>query len=128
MPSSAGEGAGFTTARLAVGTRGHDRSIVISPAGELDHDSVGLLHERLDAALARLRDHAANGVVVDCRELRFCDSTGLNALLGARLDVEAAGGSLVLTALRPAVARVFEITGADTVFDIRPDLSAVITH
>ncbi|MCX4744635.1 STAS domain-containing protein [Kitasatospora sp. NBC_01287] len=123
MQSSAGEGTGTPADRLTVAVRVHGRSVVVSPAGELDHDSVGLLHERLVDALSR---PDSDRLVVDCRDLWFCDSTGLNTLLAARRDAEQAGAALVLAGLQPAVARVFEITGADTVFDIRPDLDAVL--
>jgi anti-anti-sigma regulatory factor len=43
-------------------------------------------------------------------------------LLGARLKAEAAGGGVHLAGMRPAVARVFEITGADAVFTVHESL------
>ncbi|GAA1240278.1 STAS domain-containing protein [Kitasatospora nipponensis] len=119
---SAGEGTGAATGRLTVAVRTHGGAVVVSPAGELDHDSVDLLHARLVEALAGHADQ----VVVDCQDLRFCDSTGLNAFLATRREAEQAGAALVLVGLQSAVARVFEITGADTIFDIRPDLGAVV--
>ncbi|MCC9308097.1 STAS domain-containing protein [Kitasatospora sp. RB6PN24] len=125
MPSSAAEGTGPTTSRLTVDIRLQDRSVVVSPAGELDHDSVALLHERLADALA---NPDTDRLVVDCHDLRFCDSTGLNALIAARREAHDAGGALILAGLRPAVARIFEITGAHTVFDIRPDLASAVTR
>lgn len=59
---------------------------------------------------------------MDCSHLDFCDSTGLNVLLGARLKAEAAGGGVHLAGMRPAVSRVFEITGADAVFTVHATL------
>ncbi|GAA1243349.1 STAS domain-containing protein [Kitasatospora nipponensis] len=127
MQSSAveGTGAGARAAadRLTVDVRIHGRTVVVSPAGELDHDSVALLSGRLADALGR---PDGRRLVVDCRDLWFCDSTGLNALLAARLAAEEAGSPLVLAGLQPTVARVFGITGVDRVFDIRPDLDAAI--
>ena len=66
-------------------------------------------------------------LVVDCDELTFCDSTGLNSLLAARRQAQDAGRTLILTGLQPVVARVFQITGADAVFDIRPDVDAALS-
>ncbi|MCC9305918.1 STAS domain-containing protein [Kitasatospora sp. RB6PN24] len=125
MPSNPAEGTGAATNRLTVDIRVQDRSVVVSPAGELDHDSVALLHERLTDALAR---PGTDRLVVDCHGLLFCDSTGLNTLLAARREAHDAGDALILADLQPPVARIFQITGADTVFDIRPDLDAAITR
>jgi anti-anti-sigma factor len=64
--------------------------------------------------------------VIDCSRLEFCDSTGLNVLLGARLKAEALGGGVHLAGMRPAVARVFEITGAEAVFTVHSTLEAAL--
>jgi anti-anti-sigma factor len=100
--------------RLHVEVRQDGRTAVFTPAGELDHHTADLLSEPLGAAV----DTGVKRLVIDCSELEFCDSTGLNVLLGARLRAEAAGGEVLLAAMRPTVARVFEITGAEAVFTI----------
>lgn len=114
--------------RGMVGTTGRDRlqvavhrypmSAVVTPAGELDHHTAELLREPLDRCL----DDGITKLVVDCSRLEFCDSTGLNVLLGARLRAEAADGGVHLAGMLPAVARVFEITGADAVFTVHETL------
>ncbi|MEV8568085.1 STAS domain-containing protein [Streptomyces sp. NPDC051322] len=104
--------------RLLVEVRTEGRSEVVTPAGELDHHTAELLSEPLDEALERGRTR----LVVDCSELEFCDSTGLNVLLGARLKAEAAGGGVHLAGMQPVVARVFEITGAEAVFTVHDSL------
>lgn len=109
--------------RLRVGVRTQGPSAILTPAGELDHHTVDLLRAPLDAALAQGRAR----LVVDCSQLAFLDSTGLNVLLGARLKAEAAGGGVHLVAMRAAVARVFEITGAEAVFTVHDSLDAALT-
>ncbi|WP_328317827.1 STAS domain-containing protein [Streptomyces sp. NBC_00388] len=104
--------------RLLVEVRSVGRSEVVTPAGELDHHTAELLSEPLDEALDRGRSR----LVIDCSQLEFCDSTGLNVLLGARLKAEAAGGGVHLAGMLPVVARVFEITGAEAVFTLHDDL------
>jgi anti-anti-sigma factor len=104
--------------RLEVAVRRYAMSAVVTPAGELDHHTADLLREPLD----KLAEDAIPKVVVDCSHLDFCDSTGLNVLLGARLKAEAAGGGVHLAGMRPAVSRVFEITGADAVFTVHATL------
>ncbi|MGX2995098.1 STAS domain-containing protein [Streptomyces sp. JNUCC 64] len=104
--------------RLRVDVRRHGTSAVVTPAGELDHHTAELLQEPLDTFF----DEGAARVVVDCSRLEFCDSTGLNVLLGARLRAEAAGGGVHLAGMLPTVARVFEITGAEAVFTVHATL------
>nr|WSY54407.1 STAS domain-containing protein [Streptomyces sp. NBC_00886] len=108
--------------RLLVEVRKQGLSAVVTPAGELDHHTADLLREPLEDLLA----HGYARLVVDCSRLEFCDSTGLNVLLGARLRAEAAGGGVHLAGMKPAVARVFEITGADAVFTVHDTLGAAL--
>ncbi|MER7948952.1 STAS domain-containing protein [Streptomyces sp. NPDC096079] len=105
-------------ARLRVEVRDVSGGTLLTPVGELDHHTAELLRAPLDGAL----DAGAARLVVDCAGLEFCDSTGLNVLLGARLRADAAGGGVHLVAMRPAVARVFHITGADAVFTVHETL------
>ncbi|AKZ56167.1 Anti-sigma factor antagonist [Streptomyces ambofaciens ATCC 23877] len=108
--------------RLLVEVREEGPSAVVTPAGELDHHTADLLREPLEDCLAK----GLNRLVVDCSRLEFCDSTGLNVLLGARLKAEAAGGGVHLVAMQPVVARVFEITGAEAVFTLHDTLEAAL--
>ncbi|MEU5219153.1 STAS domain-containing protein [Streptomyces sp. NPDC020807] len=110
-------------ARLRVEARTLDaESELLVPAGELDHHTAALLRTPLEAAL----DAGRSRLVVDCSALDFCDSTGLNVLLGARLRADAAGGGVHLVGMRPAVARVFRITGADAVFTLHETLATAL--
>ncbi|MGW6395627.1 STAS domain-containing protein [Streptomyces sp. NPDC055103] len=110
-------------ARLRVEVRAVDAaSELLVPTGELDHHTAELLRTPLDAAL----DAGRSRLVVDCSGLDFCDSTGLNVLLGARLRADAAGGGVHLVAMRPAVARVFRITGAEAVFTLHDTLGTAL--
>lgn len=95
----------------------------MTPAGELDHHTADLLREPLEGCLEK----GYARLVIDCSRLEFCDSTGLNVLLGARLKAEAAGGGVHLAAMQPVVARVFEITGAEAVFTVHDTLEAALS-
>ncbi|MFD4393563.1 STAS domain-containing protein [Kitasatospora sp. NPDC058478] len=107
---------------LRVAVRREGRARVVSVEGELDHGSANGLW----TALSRPVAGGEEWIVVDLTGLRFCDSTGLNLLLRARLDAEAAGLRLELAGPRPVVARLFAITEADTVLRIHPDLDAAL--
>ena len=95
---------------------------VLTLSGELDQDTAPPLRTLLDRAL----DAGADRIVVDCAGLDFCDSTGLNVLLAARLRTESGSGAIELAGLRSAVARMFEITGASAVFTVHPSVDAAL--
>ncbi|MEU2624985.1 STAS domain-containing protein [Streptomyces sp. NPDC007157] len=85
---------------------------VVSVVGAFDLNSAPVLEAALETGAVT---HAR--VVVDAVGLTFADSTVLNLLLRfSRMTV--------LRVARPAsaLARVLELTGADTVLDVRPTL------
>ncbi|WP_443062695.1 STAS domain-containing protein [Streptomyces sp. NBC_00390] len=108
--------------RFDVETRQHAGTVVLELSGELDHDTAEPLRE----ALARQVRGGAERVVVDCSRLGFCDSTGLNVLLQARLAAKESGGRIELAGLRPPVARMFDITGARAVFRVYDGVSEAL--
>ncbi|MBO8190447.1 STAS domain-containing protein [Streptomyces oryzae] len=116
MPGSTSQG------RLTVEVRHEGISAVVTPEGELDHHTAELLREPLERSV----EEGYSRLVVDCSRLEFCDSTGLNVLLGARLKAEEAGGGVHLAGMLPVVARVFEITGASAVFTVHDDLDSAL--
>jgi anti-sigma B factor antagonist len=68
--------------------------------------------ERFEAALFEVVE-TGEPMVVDMREVTFCDSTGLNAIVAANRRATEHGTTIALVALPPRVQRVFHITGID---------------
>ncbi|MFB7512627.1 STAS domain-containing protein [Streptomyces sp. NPDC056144] len=120
---------GFTSGRFArdrftVEIRpvpGADTDVLVL-TGELDRDTVAPLTAAVEERLGVRR------TVVDCSYLRFCDSSGLNALLRARLRTLEAGGRLDLAGLRAPVSRMFDITGARGVFRVYGTLGEALAE
>ncbi|GAA2823567.1 STAS domain-containing protein [Kitasatospora sp. CM 4170] len=102
---------------LTVSARPWVGGTVLALHGELDIDSVDLLRTALDSALVT----AGTTVVIDCGDLEFCDSTGLNAMLRARTVADAGGSRIELARPRPLVLRMLELTGAGDAFRIRDE-------
>ncbi|MFE7547903.1 STAS domain-containing protein [Streptomyces gardneri] len=117
-----GEPTGSGSPRFLLETRpgGHPGTVVLMLNGELDHDTADPLRTALT------ENRGAARVVVDCSRLRFCDSTGLNILLKARLRMLPRGGRVDLAGLRPPVDRMFEITGARKIFRVYEDRGAAL--
>jgi anti-sigma B factor antagonist len=80
---------------------------LIALAGELDLESAPLVHESLSQCLRE----GIRVIDVDLAAVTFCDCTGLGAILGAAQRAKAAGTCLRLRRPRPAVVRLFVLTG-----------------
>jgi anti-sigma B factor antagonist len=93
--------------------------------GELDLSTCG----KVDLAVDRMLADGMRLVVVDLTPLRFCDSTGLAALLRASKRVRAEGGSCLVAGPRGAVRRILSMTRLEraltVVDDVQPALVAL---
>ena len=102
---------------LNVSSRSQGDHVVVTAAGEIDLYTA----PKLQADLAGIIDATpAARVVIDMSGVEFCDSTGMNVLLSALRQVRERGGELELAAPRPAVMKILQVTGLDTVFTISP--------
>lgn len=99
---------------LNVSTASQGGHAVVTATGELDLYTA----PRLQAALAALLREEIDRIVVDMSGVEFCDSTGMNVLLAAMKRLREQGGALELAAPRPAVKRILQVTGLDTVFTV----------
>ena len=102
------------TAQLGNGTA------VVSVMGELDRATV----PAFDRTLLDVTEAGTGEVIVDLTSCSFLDSSGLRALLATRERLERSDRSLTLVLSNPIVMRVFQLTGFDEWFQIRPSLSA----
>jgi len=84
---------------------------VVTVPGEIDITSADDLRTALVDAAAR--GHGT--FVVDMSLTRFCDSSGLHALVAAHRRAQAEGGEMLLVVPDAAVLRVLAITGVDQV-------------
>ena len=71
---------------------------------------------RLQAEFTRLLENGPDRIVIDMSGVEFCDSTGMNVLLSALKRMRERGGSMFLCAPRPAVRKILQVTGLDSVF------------
>lgn len=90
--------------------------------------------ERLDAhnseylkqELGKLFQEGKNSVVVDLKEVRFIDSSGLGALVSGFKNASSRQASLKLSSLQNQVKSMFELTRLHRVFDIYPTVDEAI--
>lgn len=96
-------------------------TVVITPVGRLDHDHC----EGFRAGLQPHLDRAARGgrgIVLDLSGLEYVSSAGLRCFMLAAKQAGAQGGKIVLAALRPVVAEIFQISRFDMLFEIFPSV------
>ncbi|HEY8543655.1 MAG TPA: STAS domain-containing protein [Acidimicrobiales bacterium] len=102
---------------LAVAAIRTPRGATLSLVGDLDLHGVRLLHERL----AEIRSgEPVEQVEIDLGRLAFIDSSGLQAVLVAREDLQRDGIGTRIVSVSPAVSRVAEIAGLAEQFAV-PD-------
>jgi anti-sigma B factor antagonist len=87
----------------------HERGYpVVTVAGEIDIATAARLRERLTPLAAGGRP-----LFTDLDQVRFIDSAGLAALVGAANRAAAHGGSLHVVCARPQIRQLFRLTGLD---------------
>ena len=90
--------------------------------------------ERLDAhnsdhlkqELARLFEEGKTRIVLDLKEVRFIDSSGLGALVSGFKNASSRQAGLKLSSLQNQVKSMFELTRLQRVFDIYPTVDEAI--
>jgi anti-sigma B factor antagonist len=107
---------------LKVATRSQGDHTVMSVSGEIDLYTAPRLHGELATALA---GGGPVQLVVDMSGVQFCDSTGMNVLLAAHRRAREHGGDLELAAPRPAVRKILQVTGLESVFTVVDEQAAV---
>ncbi|HEX2314631.1 MAG TPA: STAS domain-containing protein [Thermomonospora sp.] len=91
--------------------------VVVRAAGELDLATVEVLTNHITRLAVTRRSPR---VVLDLADLRFCDSSGLSALIRCHRRLRAATGALVLSGLTGQPLELLTRTGLDGLFVLAP--------
>ena len=96
------------------------RFTVLAVEGEIDLSTAPQLQRALEELGPTVGD-----VVLDFSQVTFLDSTGVGALIHGRRQL-AEGASLRLVSDRPAVVKLFELTGLTQMIPIYPTIEDAI--
>jgi anti-sigma B factor antagonist len=107
---------------LKVSIRSQGGRTIMSVGGEIDLYTAPRLHGELVTALA---GGGPEQIVVDMSGVEFCDSTGMNVLLAAHRRAREQGGDLELAAPPPAIRKILQVTGLESVFTVLDNPAAV---
>jgi anti-sigma B factor antagonist len=91
-----------------------------------NHTLIQVLEEKLDTHIAPtlkselvlVSGNGEKNIILDLSKCRYCDSSGLSAILVANRLCKNASGTFVLTGLNDAVERLITISQLDTVLNI----------
>ena len=105
---------------MRITERTYADTLVLSPAGRLDHDSC----DAFEAALKPFVESARAGrpIVLDLSALDYVSSAGLRLLMLAGKQARAQGGRIMIAAMQPLVAEIFQISRFNLLFDIHSTL------
>jgi anti-sigma B factor antagonist len=106
---------------LDVSSRFHDDHTIVTISGEIDLYTAPRLHSELAALLA---EGMPARVVINMSGVEFCDSTGMNVLLSCLRRARERGGELEIADPKPAVRKILQVTGLDSVFTLVEDPDA----
>ncbi len=76
----------------------------------------------LKAELVVVNAEGYKNIILDLSETRYCDSSGLSAILVANRLCKNASGSFVLTGLQRSVSKLISISQLDTILNIVPSI------
>ncbi|MEV4093939.1 STAS domain-containing protein [Streptosporangium saharense] len=96
--------------------------LLVALAGELDYTNAERFrHDLHEAVGSEPRD-----LVIDLTELTFCDSTGIQVLLGVRRLVQARGRRIALANPHQRLKRLFHLTGLAEAFGVQPTVALAV--
>lgn len=100
-----------------------------------NHTLIKVLEEKLDTHIAPtlkselvlVSGNGEKNIILDLSNCRYCDSSGLSAILVANRLCKNANGTFVLTGLNDAVERLITISQLDTVLNISDSVDQAVT-
>jgi len=103
---------------------------------EENHVTVKVLAEKLDTMIAPdlkselvlLDKSGTANFVVDLTDTKYCDSSGLSALLVGNRLAKASEGCMVLCGLQPTVEKMIQISQLHTVLNITPTYNEAVDY
>lgn len=104
----------------------HPDALVLTPDGRLDHENCEAFRRDLQPHL----DACAGGklgIVLDLSRMDYVSSAGLRCFMLAAKQAKAQGGRIVIAALQPVVAEIFQISRFNLLFEIFPGVDDALS-
>ncbi|WP_093797128.1 STAS domain-containing protein [Streptomyces sp. Wb2n-11] len=102
---------------LKITTRDAATGPILAITGELDYTNATTLRE----LLGTLTLQPGQRLILDLGSMKFCDSSGITALIAARNHAHGARADIALAAVPARTLRILRIVGLDQIFPLHPD-------
>tara|TARA_R110002050_G_scaffold53059_1_gene120690 strand:+ start:143 stop:493 length:351 start_codon:yes stop_codon:yes gene_type:complete len=99
-------------------------TIILSNVDKLDANNAS----ELKALFLLTNKKSISTIVLDLSRTKYCDSSGLSAILIGNRLCKDSGGVFVLFGLQPNVKKLIEISQLQTVLNIAKDIDEAVTH
>ncbi len=73
----------------------------------------------LKAELVLISKQGAKNILIDLESVKYCDSSGLSALLIGHRICKESNGSFILSSIQPAVEKLITISQLDSILNIK---------
>ena len=90
------------------------QTLTVRLSDDLDHSAASRLRPELDALL---KNTSIRRLVLDLKQLRFMDSSGIGLIIGRYKLLERRGGSVAVINADARVDRIFEMSGLYQIVD-----------
>ena len=110
---------------MTVSPRRYANAVVLAVSGRLDQDTC----DAFRADLMKHVDGTAHGggtIVLDLGGLEYVSSAGLRCFMLASRQAKAQHGRIVVAALQPMVAEIFDISHFNLVFQVFPTVREAV--
>lgn len=77
----------------------------------------------LKSELVVINNSGGRNIIIDLSETRYCDSSGLSAILVGNRLCKNANGSFIVCGLQDAVKKLISISQLDTILNITPSFT-----
>lgn len=104
---------------MALQARRYANALVVDVAGRLDQDNCDAFRADLMVHVEQSA-HDGGSVVLDLSGLEYVSSAGLRCFMLAYRQAKAQHGRILVAALQPMVAEIFEISHFNLVFQVFP--------
>ena len=95
-------------------------SIITSNVEKLDASNAS----ELKAEIVMINKNSINNMIIDLSQTKYCDSSGLSAILIGNRLCKDSSGKMVVCGLQPNVAKLIKISQLDKVFTIADDIES----
>ena len=80
----------------------------------------------LKSELVLVSKEGAKNIIVDLESVKYCDSSGLSALLIGHRICKESNGSFILSTIQPAVEKLITISQLDSILNIKTSAQEAI--